>query len=70
VRFSGVSSVACRARDRQGAGGGDDETMFTELTDELLDLTATEHGYRGAIYARLPEGVCASCCCCKCLFWC
>jgi len=44
--------------------------MFTELTDELLDLNATEHGYRGAIYARLPEGVCASCCCCKCLFWC
>ena len=41
--------------------------MFSELTDELLDLTATEKGYHGAWYAADDEGGggggrCACCC--------
>ena len=35
--------------------------MFTELTDELLDLTITEKGYRDALYAMgSAEGGCKS----------
>ncbi len=31
-------------------------SMFNELTEELLDLSATEKGYRGALYAVAEEG--------------
>jgi hypothetical protein len=30
--------------------------MFTELKEELLDLTVTEKGYRSAFYASQPPG--------------
>jgi hypothetical protein len=30
--------------------------MFTELTEELLDLTITEKGYGRALYAANDEG--------------
>ncbi len=30
--------------------------MFDELTQDLLDLTSSEKGYRGAMYAQLQEG--------------
>ena len=39
--------------------------MFDELSQELLDLTVTEKGYRGAMYASnedTPPG-CSSLCC-------
>ena len=40
--------------------------MFKELTDELLDLTATVQGYRRAFLAqaRRPGSLCCSCSCC------
>ena len=34
--------------------------MFKELTSELLDLTATEKGYRLAAYAATEEPGCSS----------
>jgi len=38
--------------------------MFTTLTDELLDLTATEQGVGAAMYAQLDDpGCCGSGCC-------
>jgi hypothetical protein len=40
--------------------------MFKELTDELLELTATVRGYRRAFLAqqRRPGPACCSCTCC------
>jgi hypothetical protein len=40
--------------------------MFRELTDELLELTATVQGYRRAFLAqrRGPGPACCSCSCC------
>jgi hypothetical protein len=38
--------------------------VLGELTDELLDLTAVEKGYRLALYAK---GEWMSCCCCCCM---
>ncbi len=35
--------------------------MFAELTDELLDLTVRETGYRNALYARTGEPGSSSC---------
>jgi hypothetical protein len=57
--------------DREGT------QMFTELTDELLDLEATTKGYGGALYANTDPGggCCASCstlilcCCCSHICW-
>ena len=46
--------------------------MFTELTEELLDLEATTKGYGGALYAAVDPGgsCCGGCCnlvlCCCC----
>ena len=42
--------------------------MFKELTEELLDLTVREKGYRSALYALNVD--CCSCSCCACLFNC
>jgi hypothetical protein len=52
-------------------------TMFTELTEELLDLEATTKGYGGALYAAVdPGGSCCGgccnlvlCCCCSQICW-
>lgn len=39
--------------------------MFSELTDELLDLTVTVRGYRKAFLAQTrPGSLCCSCSCC------
>jgi hypothetical protein len=42
--------------------------MFKELTDELLELTATQQGYRKAYLAQSGGGrggsLCCSCSCC------
>lgn len=41
--------------------------MFTELTEELLDLEVTRRGYGAAVYARDEDGgggYCSCCCCC------
>jgi hypothetical protein len=36
--------------------------MFTELSEELLDLAVHEQGYRNALYAKLGDpGGCSSC---------
>jgi hypothetical protein len=35
--------------------------MFTELTDELLDLSAHEKGYRHALYAQTQPPGSSSC---------
>jgi len=51
--------------------------MFTELTEELLDLEATAKGYGGALYAANdPGGSCCGgccnlvlCCCCSQICW-
>ena len=51
--------------------------MFTELTEELLDLEATTKGYGGAHYANTdPGGACSGsscnlvlCCCCSQICW-
>jgi hypothetical protein len=40
------------------------EAMFKELTDELLDLTATVRGYRKAFLAQRRGALCCSCSCC------
>jgi hypothetical protein len=37
--------------------------MLRELTDDLLDLTVTRKGYRGALYAYATL-CCSSTCCC------
>jgi len=48
--------------------------MFTELTDELLDLSVHESGYRNALYAQTQNPGCScsgsssSLTCCK-LSW-
>jgi hypothetical protein len=40
--------------------------MFKELTDELLELTATQQGYRNAYLAQRGRGsLCCSCTCCS-----
>lgn len=46
--------------------------LFTELTEELMDLIVEEKGQRGALYAlNTPKGPCCACCtCCNCWFWC
>ena len=36
--------------------------MFQELTEELLDLTATTRGGLASYFAAVIE--CCSCCCC------
>jgi hypothetical protein len=38
--------------------------MFKELTDELLELTATVQGYRRAFLAQRRGPACCSCSCC------
>jgi hypothetical protein len=50
--------------------------MFQELTDELLELTVTEKGYRAAVYGVNvgSDGCSGSCSCsssltCCCLCW-
>lgn len=50
--------------------------MFQELTDELLELTMTEKGYRAAVYGVKDGGggSCGSCTCSSslttcCLSW-
>jgi hypothetical protein len=50
--------------------------MFQELTDELLELTMTEKGYRAAMYGMFDDdgGSCGSCTCSSslttcCLSW-
>jgi hypothetical protein len=51
--------------------------MFTELSEELLDLSATTRGYGGALYAATdPGGSCCGgccnlvlCCCCSQICW-
>jgi hypothetical protein len=35
--------------------------MFTELSEELLDLAVHEQGYRNALYAKIDPGGCSSC---------
>ena len=45
--------------------------MFTELTEELLDLEAATKGYGGALYGNTdPGGSCCGGCCnlvlCRC----
>jgi hypothetical protein len=50
--------------------------MFTELTEELLDLEAATKGYGAAVYAATdPGGACTSSCttfilCCTCTTLC
>jgi hypothetical protein len=45
--------------------------MFTELTEELLDLEATAKGYGGALYANTdPGGSCCSGCSALCIIIC
>ena len=44
--------------------------MFKELTEELLDLTATEKGYGNAMYAVIDGDLCSCCSCsCCCFSW-
>jgi hypothetical protein len=38
--------------------------MFTELTSELLELTATERGLRRACFALNVDCCSCTCCCC------
>jgi hypothetical protein len=42
--------------------------MFHELTDELLDLTASVRGGGRELFAAVID--CCSCCSCGCLFSC
>ena len=42
--------------------------MFTELTNELLDLSATVKGEPKALFAAVID--CCCCCSCGCLFLC
>jgi hypothetical protein len=42
--------------------------MFSELTRELLDLTAEVKGEATSLFAMVIDGCCCSCC--GCLFWC
>jgi len=46
--------------------------MFTELSDELFDLTVTQKGIGNALYANEDEGgaCCASCSCSLCISLC
>ena len=37
--------------------------MFRQLTNDLLDLTASEVGHRGARAALTLSACCCSCCC-------
>jgi hypothetical protein len=50
-----------------------EQAMFTELTEELLDLQATVRGYGDALYAVEEDpgsscncSCCNLCCCCSC----
>jgi hypothetical protein len=50
--------------------------MFEELTDELLDLTATVRGHGAAVYAAVDDSTCSNgcsgiilCCTCTTLCW-
>ncbi len=38
--------------------------MFTELTRELLDLTAAESGRQAGLFAATIDCCCCSCCAC------
>jgi hypothetical protein len=42
--------------------------MFTELTRELLDLTATAQGRPAGLFAAAID--CCCCCSCACLVFC
>lgn len=42
--------------------------MFSELTRDLLDLTAEVKGEAGSLFAMVID--CCSCSCCGCVFWC
>jgi hypothetical protein len=42
--------------------------MIDEITDELLDLTATVRGRGGEHFAAVVD--CCCCCSCSCLFLC
>jgi hypothetical protein len=55
----GAFRTTCRKRKEV-------EAMFKELTDELLDLTATMQSYHKAYLAqtRRPGSLCCSCSCC------
>lgn len=45
--------------------------MFSELTEELLDLTVVDKGYGNALFAHVLTGggACSACCttCCVCV---
>jgi len=51
--------------------------MFDELTEEMLDLSASVRGYGAATFAKVSEGGCSSgacgtvvlCCTCTTLCW-
>jgi hypothetical protein len=50
-----------------------ERVMFTELSEELLDLQATVRGFGGALYAVEEDpgsssncSCCNLCCCCSC----
>jgi hypothetical protein len=38
--------------------------MFKRLTDDLLELTATDHGVGRALFALNVDCCSCSCCCC------
>jgi hypothetical protein len=42
--------------------------VFTEMTRELLDLTAEVKGEERSLFAMVIDG--CSCCCCSCLWFC
>jgi hypothetical protein len=43
---------------------GRELTVFAELTDDLLELVATELGVRRAFFARNTDCCSCTCCCC------
>ena len=55
-----------------------EDTMFEELSEELLDLSANVRGHGGAVYAVVDDNTCSSsgicssvilCCTCTTLCW-
>ena len=44
--------------------------MFAQLTDDLLDLTATDKGFGGAPYALNEDPGCSSGLCCSLVLCC
>jgi hypothetical protein len=59
VRLVVLVDNAYRGRDAQRRA--EVTRMFTELTDDLLDLTATERSSGLALYAANDEPACCSC---------